>query len=177
MVFSSITFLFYFLPIVLALYYIVPNKRKNIVLLVASLLFYFYGEPTYVIIMIASIVFTYIFGILMDKYKKYSKLFLILSICFSIGILIYFKYTNFLIQNINLWLKNKIDFIYVVLPIGISFYTFQLISYIIAGFSYQAISVFMGVKVENLYKRMYRLKERIIKLNPPDKDLFINELK
>ena len=54
---------------------------------------------------------------------------------------------------------------------------FQLISYIIAGFSYQAISVFMGVKVENLYKRMYRLKERIIKLNPPDKDLFINELK
>ena len=131
MVFSSITFLFYFLPIVLALYYIAPNKYKNIVLLASSLFFYFYGEPTYVIIMIASIVFTYIFGILMDKYKKYSKLFLILSICVSIGILIYFKYTNFLIQNINLWLKNKIDFIYVVLPIGISFYTFQLISYII----------------------------------------------
>ena len=131
MVFSSITFLFYFLPIVLALYYIAPNKYKNIVLLASSLFFYFYGEPTYVIIMIASIVFTYIFGILMNKYKKYSKLFLILSICVSIGILIYFKYTNFLIQNINLWLKNKIDFIYVVLPIGISFYTFQLISYII----------------------------------------------
>jgi len=131
MVFSGITFLFYFLPIVLALYYIAPNKYKNIVLLASSLFFYFYGEPTYVIIMIASIVFTYIFGILMNKYKKYSKLFLILSICVSIGILIYFKYTNFLIQNINLWLKNKIDFIYVVLPIGISFYTFQLISYII----------------------------------------------
>ena len=115
MVFSSITFLFYFLPIVLAIYYIVPNKCKNIVLLIASLLFYAYGEPTYVTVMIASIIFTYIFGLLIDKYKKYSKLFLILSICVSVGILIYFKYTNFLIQNINLWLKHKIDFIYVIL--------------------------------------------------------------
>ena len=131
MLFSSVTFLFYFLPIVLVIYYVVPNKLKNIVLLVSSLLFYFYGEPTYGFIMIASIVLTYAFGLLMDKYKKYSKLFLILSICVSVGILIYFKYTNFLIQNINLWLRHKIDFIYVVLPIGISFYTFQLISYII----------------------------------------------
>lgn len=138
MVFSSITFLFYFLPIVLVLYYIVPNKWKNIVLLASSLFFYFYGEPTYVLIMIASIVLTYIFGLLMEKYKKYSKLFLILSICVSVGILIYFKYTNFLIQNINLWLRHKIDFIYVVLPIGISFYTFQLISYIIDVYKGQA---------------------------------------
>ena len=131
MVFSSITFLFYFLPIVLGIYYIVPNKIKNLVLLLASLFFYFYGEPKYVVIMLVSIIITYIFGILIDKYKEYSKLFLILSICASIGILVYFKYTNFLIQNINLWLTNKIDFIYVVLPIGISFYTFQLISYTI----------------------------------------------
>ena len=138
MVFSSITFLFYFLPIVLVLYYIVPNKCRNIVLLVSSLLFYFYGEPTYGFIMIASIIITYIFGVLMDKYEKYSKLFLILSICVSVGILIYFKYTNFLIQNINLWLRHKIDFIYVVLPIGISFYTFQLISYIIDVYRGQA---------------------------------------
>jgi len=131
MVFSSITFLFYFLPIVLGIYYIVPNKWKNMILLLASLFFYFYGEPKYVSVMIASITSTYIFGILMDKYKKHSKIFLILSICASAGILIYFKYMNFLIQNINLWLTNKIDFIYVVLPIGISFYTFQLISYTI----------------------------------------------
>jgi len=131
MVFSSITFLFYFLPIVLGIYYIVPNKIKNIVLLLASMFFYFYGEPKYVLIMIISIICTYLFGILMDKYKKYSKLFLILSICVSTGILVYFKYANFIIQNINLWLTNKIDFIYVVLPIGISFYTFQLISYTI----------------------------------------------
>lgn len=131
MVFSSITFLFYFLPLVLGIYYIVPNKCKNIVLLISSLAFYAYGEPKYVIVMILSIAATYIFGILMDKYKKHKELFLILSICVSIGVLIYFKYTNFLIQNINLWLSNKIDFIYVILPIGISFYTFQLISYII----------------------------------------------
>ena len=131
MVFSSITFLFYFLPIVLGIYYILPNKLKNIVLLLASMFFYFYGEPKYVTIMIVSIIVTYIFGILIDKYKKHSKLFLIVSICVVVGILVYFKYANFMIQNINLWLTNKIDFIYVVLPIGISFYTFQLISYTI----------------------------------------------
>lgn len=138
MVFSSITFLFYFLPIVLAIYYAVPNKLKNIVLLIASLAFYAYGEPKYVAIMILSIVATYIFGILMEKYEKHKKTFLILSICVSIGLLIYFKYINFIIQNINLWLSNKIDFIYVVLPIGISFYTFQLISYIIDVYRGQA---------------------------------------
>ena len=131
MIFSSITFLFYFLPIVLLIYYIVPNKFKNYILLAASFIFYFYGEPKYVWLMVFSIASTYIFGILMDKYKKHSKLFLVLSICVSIGLLVYFKYINFLIQNINLWLTNKIDFIYVVLPIGISFYTFQMISYII----------------------------------------------
>jgi len=138
MVFSSITFLFYFLPIVLAIYYLVPNKFKNTILLLSSLLFYFYGEPKYIVIMITSILVAYIFGILIDKYRKYSKIFLILSIAICVGILIYFKYTNFIIQNINLWLKNKIDFIYVVLPIGISFYTFQLISYTIDVYRKQA---------------------------------------
>ena len=138
MVFSSITFLFYFLPIVLAIYYIVPNKFKNIVLLISSLVFYFYGEPKYILLMIFSIIVTYIFGILIDKYEKHKKIFLILSICTSIGLLVYFKYINFIIQNINLWLKNKIDFIDVILPIGISFYTFQLISYTIDLYRGQA---------------------------------------
>ena len=138
MIFSSITFLFYFLPIVLGIYYIVPNKIKNIVLLISSLFFYAYGEPKYVLIMLISIIFTYLFGVLIDKYKKHAKLFLILSICVSAGILVYFKYMNFIIQNINLWLTNKIDFIYVVLPIGISFYKFQLISYIIDVYRGQA---------------------------------------
>ncbi len=131
MVFSSVTFLFYFLPIVLAIYYIIPNRFKNVVLLISSLLFYFYGEPKYVLLMIFSIIITYIFGILIDKYKKYSKLFLVLSLSISIGLLMYFKYMNFLFENINLWLSNKLDFIYVALPIGISFYTFQMISYLI----------------------------------------------
>ena len=131
MVFSSITFLFYFLPIVLAIYYIVPNKFKNIILLISSFFFYFYGEPKYVVIMAISIITTYIFGILIDKHSKYKKIYLILSIIVSLGMLVYFKYIDFLITNINLWLTNKIDLINVILPIGISFYTFQLISYII----------------------------------------------
>lgn len=138
MVFSSITFLFYFLPIVLAIYYLVPNKWKNIVLLISSFIFYFYGEPRYVILMTFSIVCTYIFGLLIDKYKKYSKLFLTLFICISVGLLVYFKYINFIIENINLFLTNKIDFIYVALPIGISFYTFQMISYIVDVYRGQA---------------------------------------
>lgn len=133
MVFSSITFLFYFLPIVLALYYLVPNKFKNLILLISSFIFYFYGEPKYVLLMAFSIISTYICGILVDKYRgtKTVKLFLILEIIISIGLLIYFKYADFIIKNINLWLSQKIDLINVLLPIGISFYTFQMISYVV----------------------------------------------
>ena len=131
MVFSSIAFLFYFLPIVLGIYYIVPNKAKNLVLLLASLFFYFYGEPVYGIIMVLSIVTVYIFGLLMDKYPNHKKTFLTLAIVVGVGILVYFKYFNFLTDNINMFIGGKIDFIYVALPIGISFYTFQLMSYII----------------------------------------------
>ena len=133
MVFSSITFLFYFLPIVLVLYYLVPNKLKNLILLISSFIFYFYGEPKYVLLMVFSIMSTYICGRLVDKYRgtKKSKLFLILEIIISIGLLIYFKYADFIIKNINLWLSQKIDLINVLLPIGISFYTFQMISYVV----------------------------------------------
>ena len=131
MVFSSIAFLFYFLPILLVTYYLVPNKLKNIVLLAASLFFYFFGEPVYVLLMIVSIVRSYIFGLLIAKFRKYSKTFLILSVFTSVGALVYFKYTDFLIKNINLFLANKIDLINVILPIGISFYTFQMLSYVI----------------------------------------------
>ena len=103
MIFSSITFLFYFLPIVLGIYYIVPNKFKNLVLLVASFIFYFFGEPVYVLLMAFSILIAYIFGILIDRFQetKYAKLFLIMGITISIGLLMYFKYANFIIQNIN----------------------------------------------------------------------------
>ena len=131
MVFSSLTFLFYFLPIVLIIYYIVPKKAKNIVLLISSLLFYFYGEPKFGILMVISILLTYIHGLLMDKYPKRKKLFLISSIVISSGLFVVFKYTDFIISNINMVLHSNIDLVKLSLPIGISFYTFQMISYII----------------------------------------------
>lgn len=131
MIFSSISFLFYFLPILLIAYYVLPKKCRNTVLLIASLFFYFYGEPKFIIMMIFNIVQTYIFGLLIDKYKEKSKIFLMVSVIISIGALVYFKYIDFIIENINLLLKNKLTFMNVALPIGISFYTFQLLSYII----------------------------------------------
>ena len=131
MIFSSISFLFYFLPILLITYYVLPKKCRNAILLVASLIFYFYGEPKYILLMLFTIIQTYILGILIDKYKSSSKIFLIISVTISIGLLIYFKYIDFIIENINLLLKNKLSFMNIALPIGISFYTFQLLSYII----------------------------------------------
>ena len=93
MVFSSITFLFYFLPIVLIVYYIAPNKLKNLVLFLASMLFYFFGEPKYIWLMLFSVTSIYIHGILIDKYKntKYAKIFLISGITISLLLLGYFK--------------------------------------------------------------------------------------
>lgn len=133
MVFSSITFLFYFLPIVLAIYYIAPKKYRNLILLISSLLFYFFGEPKYGIIMVISIISIYFHGIWIEKAKntKYKKLPLISGVFISIAVLIYFKYFDFLIENINLWLDKKIDLFGIILPIGISFYTFQMISYMV----------------------------------------------
>lgn len=133
MVFSSITFLFYFLPIVLAIYYIAPKKYKNVILLISSLLFYFFGEPKYGVIMVISIISIYFHGIWIEKAKntKYKKIPLISGVFISIAVLFYFKYFDFLIENINLWLDKKIDLFGIILPIGISFYTFQMISYMV----------------------------------------------
>ena len=133
MVFSSITFLFYFLPIVLAIYYIAPKKYRNLILLISSLLFYFFGEPKYGIIMVISIISIYFHGIWIEKAKntKYKKIPLISGVFISIAVLFYFKYFDFLIENINLWLDKKIDLFGIILPIGISFYTFQMISYMV----------------------------------------------
>ncbi len=131
MIFSSLTFLFYFLPIVLIIYYIVPNKMKNLILFISSLFFYFIGEPKYGILMIISILSTYIHGLLMDKYKKHKKKFLVSSIIISLSFLIFFKYTDFIIENINTIFNGKFDLLNLALPIGISFYTFKMISYIV----------------------------------------------
>ncbi|MCI8621070.1 MAG: MBOAT family protein [Clostridia bacterium] len=131
MLFSSINFLYYFLPCVLIIYFITPAKYKNGVLLISSLLFYFYGEPIYILVMLGEILSAYIHGVLIDKYKKYKKIFLISSIIISLGTLGIFKYSDFFITNINSLLKSKISLLNLVLPIGISFYTFQILSYVI----------------------------------------------
>ena len=129
MVFSSISFLYYFLPMVLLFYFIVPSKFKNVVLLIFSLLFYFYGEPKYIWVLILSCVINYIFGLIIEKHHK--KIYLILDITFNLLLLCYFKYTNFFIQNINNLFSSNLSLIDVVMTIGISFFTFQTMSYVI----------------------------------------------
>lgn len=131
MVFSSLTFIFYFLPIVLILYYIVPNKFKNIILFLSSLAFYFFAEPKFGILMIVSILSTYIHGILMDKHKEHKKIIMISSIIISLSFLVFFKYTDFIIENVNMLFNGEFDLLNLALPIGISFYTFKMISYIV----------------------------------------------
>lgn len=127
MVFASITFLYYFLPIFLIVYFCSPKKFKNIILLLFSLLFYFYGEPKYILLMIIQVLFAYFMTLIFDKNK--SKSLFIFSISFHLFLLCIFKYFNFLIGNINAILNSNISFIDIALPIGISFYTFQIISY------------------------------------------------
>ena len=133
MLFSSIPFLYYFLPLVIITYLLVPFKLKNTVLLFFSLVFYGWGEPRYLIFMIISILSGYILGLLIEKYHdtKLSKLFLICSLLISLGMLGYFKYTDFFISNINSLFNTNIPLLRIALPIGISFYTFQILSYTI----------------------------------------------
>ena len=131
MLFTSISFLYYFLPALIIIYFITPKKYKNIILLIASLLFYFYGEPKYVFLMILEIIIAYIGAILIDKYKNQSKNILIISLFIHVFLLIIFKYTDFIIQTINDISNANIKLLNIALPIGISFYTFQIISYII----------------------------------------------
>ena len=105
MVFSSIPFLFFFLPIFLILYFIVPFKLKNIVLLIFSLIFYAWGEPIYITLMVFSSIVDYTNGRLIEKYPNKKKIFMILSIIVNLSLLGFFKYSNFLIDNINGFLK------------------------------------------------------------------------
>lgn len=133
MVFSSITFIYYFLPILLVIYYLVPRKYRNIILLVFSLLFYYYGEKNYIFLLFISCFINYICGLLINKYesdKRKNNLFLVLGLIFNIGLLFYFKYTNFFIDNFNNIFNLNIKFLNIVLPLGISFFTFQNISYL-----------------------------------------------
>lgn len=134
MVFSSIVFLFTFLPITLILYYISPRKMKNIVLLLISLIFYAWGEPVYVFLMMFTTVFDYLIGLLINKYRRNkikSKRIFIFAVLVNLGILGFFKYYGFIIENINSVFSLNIGYNQLPLPIGISFYTFQTLSYVI----------------------------------------------
>jgi len=132
MLFSSIPFAYYFLPAVLVLYFLVPFRFKNAVLLAFSLVFYGWGEPVYLILMTLSILMGWVFGLLIGKYRgtKRAKLFLTASVVTSLGLLGWFKYADFAVENLNA-LGLNLALPRVALPIGISFYTFQILSYTI----------------------------------------------
>ena len=129
MIFSSVLFIFFFLPLFLLTYYVFPKKCRNIILLIFSLIFYAWGEPIYVLLMIFSAFINYIFSILIDKKKK--KFYLVICIILNLLILGVFKYANFVIENINLIFKFNLQMLNLKLPIGISFFTFQGLSYTI----------------------------------------------
>ena len=133
MVFSSTIFLFFFLPITLIGYYLINPKLRNIFLLLVSIFFYAWGEPKFVFIMMFSIFINYIFGLMVDKYrefKKIAKIFITLMVIFNICIFFIFKYLNFTIKNLNNLFGSGIPQTNILLPIGISFFTFQAMSYV-----------------------------------------------
>lgn len=139
MVFSSITFLFIFLPIFLVLYYIIKDEYRNALLFLGSLLFYSVGEPSYLLLMLFSILVNFVLGLCMEKYsqhKAWKLTFFILALCYDFGTLLFFKYTNFALENINAVLasggsQTQLSLLELTLPLGISFYTFQIVSYMI----------------------------------------------
>ena len=130
MLFSSITFIYYFLPLLLICYFIIPSKYKNLVLSIFSLIFYLLGEPKYIIILLLSCIINYYLSKLINNSSK-PKLYLIIAILYNVVQLLIFKYTDFFIDNINNILNINIPFMYIVMPIGISFFTFQTLGYVI----------------------------------------------
>ena len=133
MLFSSITFLYCFLPCVLLVYFVVPDRMKNLVLLLASLFFYGWGEPKYLVFMLAAVTQSYIAALLAERFRgtKIAKLALAVSAVASLGLLAYCKYADFFIGNFNAVTGLSIPLLKVALPVGISFYTFQILSYVI----------------------------------------------
>ena len=133
MVFSSVLFLFRFLPIFMICYFLVPRKMKNLVLFLGSLVFYAWGEPVYIFLMLFSTISDYVWGRLIEEYrgKDRSRIFLLCSIVINLFILGFFKYADFLMQTVNTVFGTSIPLLKLPLPIGISFYTFQTMSYVI----------------------------------------------
>ena len=130
MLFSSITFIYYFLPLFLICYYITPKKYRNITILIFSLTFYFLGEPRYIIVLLLSCFINYILSRKIEKSTN-AKLYLIIALVYNVGQLLIVKYTDFFIININKVLNTNIPLLHIIMPIGISFYTFQALGYII----------------------------------------------
>lgn len=133
MVFSSVSFLIIFLPLVLLIYWIAPKKIKNFVLLIFSLSFYFCGEQKLVLIMVLSCIVNYVMARIIEASGKKSvrRALLVLDILYNLGMLCYFKYLDFFIESFNYFFQAKLPVLNVVLPIGISFYTFQTLSYVV----------------------------------------------
>ena len=131
MLFSSIPFLYYFLPVVLIAYFIVPDKMKNLVLLLSSLFFYGWGESKYVFLMLAVIGWGYILGLFIEKYRGQNagKIALSLAVLLDVAVLGYFKYADFFIENFNGITGMEFPLLKIALPIGISFFIFQIMSY------------------------------------------------
>ncbi|WP_297378103.1 MBOAT family O-acyltransferase [uncultured Helcococcus sp.] len=150
MLFSSPVFVFIFLPIIILINLLLPIKLSNIWLLLASLVFYAWGEPVYIILLLISSLVNYFFAILIkknDEKKPAKKAYLTLNIIFNLGLLGVFKYSNFVIDTINNLLNTNIDLVDIALPIGISFYTFQTMSYVIDVYRNK-------VEVQNSYPKL-----------------------
>jgi len=134
MSFTTIEFMFRFLPIFLIVYYVVPTRYKNMILLIGSFVFYAWGQHFYLLLLMLSIVVNYTFGRLIGERRSQKKPLLVLGLIYNFGLLVFFKYTNFFIENINALLTAthvQIPTISVVMPLGISFYTFQVVSYLV----------------------------------------------
>ena len=134
MSFTTIEFMFRFLPIFLIVYYVVPTRYKNMILLIGSFVFYAWGQHFYLLLLMLSIVVNYTFGRLIGERRAQRKPLLILGLIYNFGLLVFFEYTNFFIENINALLTAthiQIPTISVVMPLGISFYTFQVVSYLV----------------------------------------------
>ena len=129
MLFSSVTFLFIFLPIVVGIYYLLPQKLHNAFLLIASIIFYALGEPKYLLILFGIILINYFGAVFITCYEKRAKFWLVLTLVANIGTLAYFKYFNFIINNLNQAFQTGFSLWNVALPLGITFYTFQATSY------------------------------------------------
>lgn len=132
MLFSSMTFICLFLPLVCGVYFLLRERTvRNVWLLIASVFFYAWGEPRFLIMLLATVLINWGGAILIDRYRNHSKMFLGLTILVDLGMLIYFKYFNFIIGNVNTLFSTDITFLDIILPLGISFYTFQAMSYLI----------------------------------------------